>query len=225
MAYTARSVTAAVTPWPLTIGGTTYTAQPLSAALVLRVLPMLAHPATRADGAREAIRASIRAPHRPWWRRVWKGAPDPVAAVLSLEDGLQSKVLQTLFSVPGLSDEATEDPEQALIRAHRRLSRPQVASRGPTLAVAALTCEVVLGAAWYFDPRRWPTSDGFAPLATVWTTYLGLHAIEARERLSLASAVQLGMASGPKVAAALERLHAAAYPADPTTTPQNAPVS
>ena len=208
MRYTARSVTASSASWPLVIGRRTYWARPLSAALVLRLVPLMADESTRA----EAVLAALRAAFPP--RRRWQW--NALRAVATLTPTVQAAIIERLFALPGqLVDEAL-DPEAALIAAHRKLAHPEESSRGPTLALAVLTCEVRMGAGWYYAPDRWETSDGYAPLAAVWTTYTGLTAIAAQERLQLASATQLANGHGAQVAREWKKLQAAAYPTDPT---------
>lgn len=208
MHYTARSVTASTAPWPLTIGERTHWARPLSAALVLRLVPLMAHEATRGQAVLDALRAAFPVAH--WWQR------DPLRAVARLSLPVQAEIVARLFAVPGHIEDAAVDPEAALIAAHRRLAFPAEAARGPTLALAALTCEVRLGADWYYAPSRWSTADGYAPLATVWTTYAGLQALDAHERLQMAAAVQLGNGHGPTIAREWRKVQQAAYPPDPT---------
>lgn len=210
MSYTARSVTASSAPWPLTIGEHTHWARPLSAAFVLRVVPKMVDAEQRTDAIREALRAAFPLPRWRWQR-------DALRAIAGLTQTVQASIVEQMFAIPGATPDGAEDPEAALIAAHRKLAHPTEETRqGPTLALAALTCEVRMGAAWYYAPDRWPTSDGYAPLATVWTTYAGLAAIDAQDRLQMASAVQLANGHGPTVAREWRKVQAAAYPPDPT---------
>lgn len=212
MQYTARSITASSAPWPLQIGDRTYHARPLSAALVLRLFPQMAQASTRTAAVIEALRAAFPAPSG-WWARRFR---DPLRDIDALPLSIQADIVQRLFAVPGQQSPVQDDPVAALMAAHRKLAHPSEKKTGPTLAIAALTCEVRMGAHWYHAPTRWATVDGYAPLATVWTTYLGLQALDARERLSLASAVRLGMADGQKTESHWRSLEAAAFPPDPT---------
>jgi hypothetical protein len=215
MRYTARAVTASSAPWPLTLGGTTYWARPLSAALVLELFPRMTDPTSQADAVFSALRAAFPLPARGL-EVLGALRRDPVRRIAALPAVMQAEIVERLFAIPGHATTAEEDPEAALIAAHRKLAHPHESKTGPTLAIAALTCEVRLGAAWYFNRDRWPTTDGFAPLAAVWTTYQGLMALDAKDRLSMASAVRLGMADGVKSEKVWKQLETAAYPADPT---------
>ena len=212
MRYTARAVTASASPWPLQIGTRTYLARPLSAALVLRLFPQMTNGETRTIAIAEALRAAFPVPSG------WCASRrDPMRANKTLPPKFVAEVIARLFALPGHDADAEDDPEAALIAAHRRMAFPDEAkTSGPTLTIAALTCEREMGADWYFNPARWSTVDGFAPLATVWTTYTGLSALAAKERLSMATAVRLGMADGDKADRAWRKLEAQAYPADPT---------
>lgn len=209
MLFTARTVTAACAPWPLTVGKRTYLARPLSAVTVLALVPRMANDATRGEAVGAALRAAFPAPR-------WRWQPDAVRALRDVDPAIQARVVQQLFTIPGHATEAEENPLAALIAEHRALVQPVNKSNGPTLAIAALTCEVKLGAAWYYNPSRWATVDGYAPMAAVWAAYVGLSALAAQDRLAMASAMQLAQAHGPKVANEWRKLEAAAFPADPT---------
>lgn len=204
MAYTARRVAGATKPWPLVIGTRTYWARPLSAAFALRVLPSLTRPDEAPAAIAEAFRAAFPRP-RLWWR-------DPVRQIAQLDAGVRGAIVAQLFSAPGESIEE-QDPLEAVMAAHRKLARPQSAGVAPTLALMALTCEARLPG-WYYAPGRWPTSDGYAPLAAVWTAYEGLAALDAQTLLHTARAMRIAQGSGTPVE--LDRLQRTAYPADPT---------
>lgn len=218
MAFTARAVAAATAPWPLVVGTRTFWARPLSAALVVRLLPDLGIAVTRPRAMQEAYRAAFAPVRQAWWERLLRGRVDPVRAVSQMEEGLQGAVLRALFAVPGQTPDEELDPEAAMVAAHRKFANPTSTGRTPTLVLAILTCEAHLGGSWFYDPNRWPTADGFAPLATVWTTYHGLLAIDAKRCLDLASAVRLGMADGrdANVKTSWQKLEAAAFPPDRT---------
>lgn len=207
MAYSAKAVTASTAPWPLAVSGRTYWVQPVSAALLLRLLPALRQPETADAALTELLRAAF-GPRR-WFR-------DPVRIARRLPLGILAHVLDRILAVPGHDIDPSLDPEAALIAAHRKLAHPETSGLGPSLALAALTCEVRLGAAWYFAPDRWPTADGYAPMAAVWTTYGGLMALDAGAQLSAANAARLAASTDKGVDRAYKALQKAAYPPDPT---------
>lgn len=213
MQYTAKSVTAATDRWPLVIGKETYWARPLSAALILRLVPMMTQPETGAVAVLAALRAAF--PRGPWWRR------DPLRRVLRLSPEVQGRILAEALKVPGQVPLAEIDPEAALIAAHRRRAGADTTTPGPTLAIAVLACQVRLGAGWYYAPQMWPTVDGYAPVGAVWTTYAGLAAIDAHARLQHAQAVQLANATGPRVMNEWEKLQRLAFPRDPSMGGRN----
>jgi len=161
-----------------------------------------------ADAALTDLLRAALGPRR-WFR-------DPVRMALRLPLGLLAHVLDRILAVPGHEADPSLDPEAALVAAHRRLAHPDEHRTGPSLALAALTCEVRLGAAWYFAPDRWPTADGYAPMAAVWTTYGGLMALDAGAQLSAANAARLAASTDKGVERAYRALHKAAYPPDPT---------
>ncbi len=211
MAFNARAVTAATASWPLVVSGRTYWAQPVSAALLLRLLPAMRDPATSGAALDALLRAAFGPP--PGWRGWWR---DPVRLVMKMPDALLAQVLDRILAVPGHEIDPSEDPEAALIAAHRKMAHPTSAARGPSLALAALTCEARLGAAWYFAPDRWPTSDGYAPASAVWTTYGGLMALDAGAQLSQAHAMRLAQSTDKSVDRAYRALEKAAFPPDHT---------
>ena len=207
MAFTARAVTAATASWPLVVGGRTYVVRPVSAALLLRLLPALRVPETADEALTELLRAAF-GPRR-WFH-------DPVKVVKRLPVGLLATALDRILAVPGHDVDESLDPEAALIAAHRKMAHPTDSRTGPSLALAALTCEVRMGAAWYYNPDRWATSDGFAPMAAVWTTYGGLMALDAGAQLAAANAARLAASTDKGVDRAYRALQKAAYPPDHT---------
>jgi len=183
----------------------------VSAALLLRLLPEMRLADTAPVALESLLRAAFGPP--PGWRGWWR---DPVRAIHQLPPTLFAQVVDRILAVPGHEIDASLDPEAALIAAHRKLAHPTTAHRGPSLALAALTCEARLGAAWYFAPERWPTSDGYAPASAVWTTYGGLMALDAGAQLSAANAVRLANSTDKSVDRAYRALEKAAFPPDHT---------
>ena len=119
----------------------------MSAALLLRLLPEMRLADTAPVALESLLRAAFGPP--PGWRGWWR---DPVRAIHQLPPTLFAQVVDRILAVPGHEIDASLDPEAALIAAHRKLAHPTTAHRGPSLALAALTCEARLGAAWYFAP-------------------------------------------------------------------------
>ncbi len=209
MAYTAQAVADAVASWPLEINGTTYWARPVSAAFALRVLPQLHDPSKAGHALAATLRAAFPRPKWRWWR-------DPLRQIARLNPAVQGRIIAQIFARPGVA-EKEQDPMEALFAAHRKLARPDGASHAPTLALMALTCEVRLGAGWWYAPEQWPTVDGYAPLASVWAAYEGLAALDAQALLVAAKAARFGQRTDPGIAKDFESILKAAYPKDPST--------
>jgi hypothetical protein len=121
---------------------------------------------------------------RRWWYRL---VGDPVRMILRLPEPLIRKVLQALVTVPVHGD--TPDG-------------------GVSLAVAALSVRAAYGDAWYFNPQRWPTSDGYVPFAVALIEFAGIQALDVRRRLEVADGYALAHAKPHEK----ERMHRLAYP-------------
>lgn len=230
MRYAAAALQQAASPVVFSIGGAsarrgfrrlsrwwvqryrTWRARPISTE------QMLALQAARRDPIRYVVTLAVtlRAilPHR-WWYRL---TGDPVALILRLgavAPSLQTKVLQAFVTVPGSDRDQTvmdEDETEALRRWQRRAVYGDEAARGPqpTLAIAALSVRCALGESWYYAPARWRTSDGYAPFAVTWLTFVGLQAIEARQQIALANGYAVANAKDP--GRVLRQLEQMAYP-------------
>jgi hypothetical protein len=198
----------AVASWPLTIGNITYWARPVSAAFALRALPDLHDPARAGAVLHATLRQAFPRPRWRWWR-------DPLRQIARLSPTVQGQIIAQCFARPGVS-EKEQDPMEALFAAHRKLARPDAAAHGPSLALMALTCEVRLGAGWWYAPHQWPTVDGYAPLASVWAAYEGLEALDAQALLVAAKAARFGQRTDPGVSKDFGTMVKAAYPHDPT---------
>lgn len=236
--FTDRTTVAGERPCELTLpDGRAYTARLVSARTVLRFIDamrrsedalrvaLVALQAATIDDAREtatdALRAAISAQQAalvallraafPWRRRLafWR---DPVRQILALPVEMQKRVLDALYAVPGRAESDLSDIEKEM-RRQRELVRPRAAhaERGPTLALAVLTCEARMGAGWYYDPARWNTVDGYAPHGVVWLTYEGLMALDAQSQLAMTDAIALAF-GGEKSASVREQVMARAYP-------------
>lgn len=208
MQYGAALLTEAVRPVVLTIGRTTYTSRPISTP------QMLALQSVRFSGdGRAKLETLVLVLRAAFPRRRFR---DPVRRILQLPDALRDRVIGALFRVPG-SDEDRRDDENP-VEQMRRAQRAAVYGAGkqnapgPTLATALAVVRAAYGDAWYWNPKRWPTSDGYAPFAVTWVEYLGLQTVEARRRLERADSVMLALAKdGTKARRALVD---AAFPSD-----------
>lgn len=143
----------------------------------------------------------------------WCGRP--VRIILNLPDELRSRVLQTLVTLPGSTADQSridDDPLAHIREAQRRAVRGIKGGTAgtPSLAAAALTVRAYLGESWYYNPERWPTSDGFAPFALTWLEFAGLEVVGARRRLEIADGFALLHNKNPRHA--LNQLRAQAFP-------------
>ncbi len=144
---------------------------------------------------------------RRWWYRL---VGDPVHLIFRLPEPLIRKVLHALVTVPNTDrDVSKETDEVELIRrAQRAAVHGDTKDAGVSLAVAALSVRAQYGDAWYFDPRRWPTSDGYVPFALALVEFAGMQALEVRRRLEVADGYALAHAKPHEK----ERMHKLAYP-------------
>lgn len=202
MKYSAATLTAATRPVVLTIGrvsdrrgwrrlsawwlraARTWTARPLS------VPQMLALQADRRDVGqyRGTLETTLRAvlPRRWWYRLIG----DPVRLILALPKELMEAVLKALVTVPTTTRDVSaelEDPVEIRRRAQRLAVYGAEGVRGPhtSLAHAALSVRAVYGDTWYFDPKRWPTSDGYVPFAVALLEHQGVQTLDVRRRLEV----------------------------------------
>lgn len=211
--FSDRTTVDAETPCVVTLpDGRTHTARLVSARAVQGLTQALRGTEDASDHALAMARFLRHAfPWRPWYK-LWG---DPVPQILALPDPLRQRVLARLFFVPGRTDHE-DDPIAAEIARQRAIARPNAAraERGPTLALAMLTCEERLGAGWHFAPSRWNTSDGYAPFATVWLTYEGLMARDAYARMELAAGIALAIGQGPEQQRQIDQTMSRAFPRD-----------
>jgi hypothetical protein len=123
---------------------------------------------------------------RRWWYRV---VGDPVRLLFALPEPLMKKVLVALVTVPNTARDMSAESEsllEAIRREQRELAHGSRPANGGSLAVAALSVREVYGDAWYYDPQRWPTSDGYVPYAVALVEYEGVQSLQVRRRLEIA---------------------------------------
>lgn len=167
----------------------TWVAKPISTPQMLALQAASGEPVAALLETALVLRAIL---PRRWWHII---TGDPVGLTLRLPDALRAKVLTALFSLP--KDDGTEESP---LEAMRRQQRAQVYGAEeqhgyrPTLALAALTVRQAYGDGWYYNPARWATADGYAPFAVTWLEYVGLQALDARQRLIVADGTALASA-------------------------------
>lgn len=228
MQYSARALTEAERPVVIAIGRTgasrlgrwwaqrwtrwacTWTVRPISTPQMLRLEATRHDPVANIVALAEVLRAVFPVSR---WRRL---LGNPVAMVLRLPDDVRRHVLGALFHVPGLGAAAHDDSDP--LEQLRRTQRAQVYGAGaalgphPTLATAALTVRAAYGDSWYWNPTRWRTADGYAPFAVTWLEYVGLQALEARQRMIVADGYTIAQSKDAQ--RARRELLRLAYPSD-----------
>ena len=150
-------------------------------------------------------------PYR-WWYRV---VGDPVRLTLSLPPDLTRKVLQALVTVPGGTRDISQqpdDPIEVIRRQQRRAVHGDRETGGVSLAVAALSVREKFGDAWYYNPDRWPTSDGYVPFAVALVEHAGAQALDVRRSIEVADGYGLAHAKNPRQAR--QQMHQLAYPSE-----------
>lgn len=199
MRYTAAALAAATRPVVLTIGRAsdrrglrrlshwwitrcrTWQAKPLSVPQMLALQAAGKDPVGYFLALVPVLREVL--PWR-WWYRV---VGDPVRLILRLPADLLPLVLKALVTVPGTDRDVSKESEIELIRrAQRRAVHGEHEGHGVSLAAAALSVRAAYGDAWYWNPKRWATSDGYVPFAVALVEYAGVQALEVRRRLEVA---------------------------------------
>lgn len=224
MRYTAAALSAATRPVTITIGRVsdrrgwrrlsrwwvrtcrTFEAKPLSVPQMLTLQAAGVDPLRYVLALAPILEAVF---PRRWWYRF---TGHPVRLVLRLPQELVRPVLRTLVTVPNTDrdvSEETDDPIEVFRRAHRQsVYGDHGPSGGVSLAVAALSVRAAFGDAWYYNPERWPTSDGYAPFAVALVEHAGMQALEMRRRLEVADGMSLSHAKPHEK----ERMYRLAYP-------------
>lgn len=168
--------------WAVTLGGVVYPGRPLSGEAVRRFYRDMA--STGEDqAAQDALLLRLMRKMYPLrWRNLWDGDP----ARRFVRDPLRVLKLAQLLVVP---DDRPKRPmdEWDKLEAMQRVEDPD----GPkvTLETVCGLAEVVLGAGWYHDPRRWPTVDGFAPYDEVWRAWRVIQQARAWDRMNMVRAI------------------------------------
>lgn len=146
-----------------------------------------------------------------WWYRV---VGDPVRLILGLPEDVAKKMLKAIVTAPDSDrDVSRELDEVEMIRAAQRRSvHGEKTDSGVSLAVATMSVRAVYGDAWFWNPERWPTSDGYVPFAVALAEAAGVQALDVRRRIEVADGFSLAHAKDPR--REREKLHQLAYPAE-----------
>ena len=181
-----------------------WTARPLSVPQMLRLQAAASDPVAYLVTLIPLLRAVL--PKRWWYRFVG----DPVRLILRLPPTALQAVLRGLLTVQDRDvSRETEDPLEELRRLQRRAVYGDEGKTGAvSLLAATMSVRATYGEAWYFDPRKWPTSDGYAPFAVALVEYAGVQALEVRRRLEVADGYSLAHAKPHE----RDRMQRMAYP-------------
>lgn len=184
----------------------TWTPKPLSVPQMLTLQAAKGDPAAYFVALRPVLRAVL--PWRWWYRLVG----DPVRLILRLPKDLLTLVLQAIVTAPGSDTDVSqeEDGLAILARLQRAAVRGPEAPRGVSLTIAALTVRATYGDTWFYNPSRWPTSDGYVPFAVCLMEYAGVQTLEVRRRIEVADGWTL--AHGP--ASQKRQMERLAYPTE-----------
>lgn len=213
MSFSAARLVESWRAWTLKIGDQSWVPRPLSVVDVLRceVLLTSPDPLKAAAATLHALRAAFPVPS--WWRR-W-GWSDPVPIVLQLAPAVRTEVLRALLVGPRVEVEPDADPDDELAQIaamQRGLLAQRASAQGPTLALIVATLRREYGEAWYYDPRRYPTVDGYVPARTAVIDYAGYQALRAQRLLDEAYAARLGSSDAREWTRQTARLQRAAFP-------------
>jgi len=215
MSYTLARVVEAERPIRVEIGGSVFHARPVSAALAMRTIAASVGVGDARLVERDVLRAAFPKPRWCWWR-------DPLRHPAMRDASIRSAILQRLFAIPRVPEDATHDHHAATRAWQRAATKPAASGVAPSLAIAVQACRYAFGEGWYFNPARWPTADGYAPHAVVWVEFAGLSAVTARDELVAIAAHSIAN-SGKEAKRAVDKVVRRAYPDDPWTHPQAFP--
>jgi hypothetical protein len=189
--YGARRVWDAERAWPLVLGNSTYWPRPLSVRTVLAVEAEVVHPdpLRRLVVALRAIREAF-PPPRGWRRFTWS---NPERTILQdLDEANQTKVLRAILYGPPSKALAVPKSEPEDLYEKMRRKHLQMVSATPdglrpvSLAVMVATLRATFGDAWYWNPERYDTVDGYVDARTVMADYEAAMAVQAARQLEAA---------------------------------------
>lgn len=80
-----------------------------------------------------------------------------------------------------------------------------------TVATARLQTEAFWGSAWFHNPARWGTADGYVPYRVLWAYWHAMESARALKRLDQIRAGQI-VRAGEAARGALETELSEAYP-------------
>lgn len=215
MRYTSAQVDAAARPVTITLGRASsrvgrwwlrafrsWILRPVSAPQMMR---LVAHQHDAWAYARDLFAVLRAALPRRWYYRF---TGDPVTLIMGLPHDLRQLTLRSLFEARDASrcpDAELTDLEKIKRAQREQVEGPRNNGRAPSVAIIVATVRATYGEAWYYNPERWPTSDGYVPFAVAVVEYAGVQALRAAQRLAYADGFLVAHARSPSVRRDLER--------------------
>ena len=176
--------------WTLTLGGAEYVGRPLSAEAVRVALAEVTRAATDADGM-VVLERLLRKAFPLRWRYLWIG--DPVRR-WARHPG-RNQLLKAFLTLPAEKVEPTREPDEwDRLEAMQTVPDPSGGGQVVTLETVCRLTELTMGAAWYWNPARWDTWDGYAPYDVVWRAWRTIQQERAFQRLNLVRATTIAQA-------------------------------
>ena len=177
--------------WTLTLGGVEYVGRPLSAEAVRVALAEVTRAGTDDAAGMRALERLLRKSFPLSWRWLWVG--DPVRKWLRHPG--RNQLLTGFLTIPTEKVEPTREPDEwDRLEAMQTVKDPNGGGQTVTLDTVCRLTELTMGAAWYWNPARWPTWDGYAPYDVVWRAWRTIQQERAFQRLNQVRAISITQA-------------------------------
>lgn len=176
--------------WTLTLGGVEYVGRPLSAEAVRVALREITRAGSDEAAGVVALTTLLRKSFPLQWRYLWAG--DPVRRFLRHPG--RAVLLKGFLTVePEKVEPAREPDEWDRLEAMQTVKDPS-GGQTVTLDTVCRLTELTMGAAWYWNPARWDTWDGYAPYDVVWRAWGTIQQERAFQRLNQVRAISITQA-------------------------------
>lgn len=186
----------------MTLGGVRYQGRPLSAEALRRYESRVAADAT---ATHDALFQMLRQVFPLSWRWLWHG--DPVRRLVS--HPACDALVRALIALPTKAVRP-KAPDEWDKLAQQNADPVPPEKFDITLGTVCQLVECGMGPGWYYDPARWPTWDGYAPLDVVFAAWEGLARHRALTKLDLMHAI-LVTKSGDKAQAQFDAIRDEAF--------------
>ena len=177
--------------WTLTLGGVEYVGRPLSAEAVRLALGEVTRAGNDDAAGIVALERMLRKSFPLSWRYLWVG--DPVRKWLR-HPGRNVLLTGFLTLTPEKVEPTREPDEWDKLEAMQTVKDPSGGGQTVTLDTVCRLTELTMGAAWYWNPDRWPTWDGYAPYDVVWRAWRTIQQERAFQRLNQVRAISITQA-------------------------------